>query len=120
MSREWTEEDEERYQLDREKWQLERIRKIRDKAEKRYNELEANYNDTGSSSTYRSMKYYEDLLNICDMARKSVEGVCSRCESHRRAADVFIKKYQEAKASDLTDILTFDNVIADFTSCKYL
>ena len=117
MSKNWTEEDEFKIRDDRKKYNEERIKKVLEKSEKKYTDLETNYNCTGSPSTYRTMQHYKDLIDICEMALQTVRGSCPYCESHKRTARNFAKKYRDAKAVGMTDVLNFDEVISDFEQC---
>ncbi len=119
MNKEWTEEDEISSQSAFNELKRKRIKKIFEKAEKKYFELEANYNCTGSSSTYRTMQYYNDIMEICRLALQTVDKNCSRCESHRRTARRFVNKYREAKSNNFTDMLNFDSIIDDFLQCQW-
>lgn len=119
MMTELTESEENKINQDRKNHQLKLIRDIQNKAQKKYDELEANYNDTGSSSTYRTMHYYDDLITVCRLAVEAVNRSCSHCDQHERTAKSLIKKYQDAKATNMADILTFDNVIADLIHCRF-
>lgn len=119
MDKEWTESEENELIREQRERQLKMIRDIQNKAEKKYNNLEANYNDTGSENTYRSMHYYDNLIKICQLAADAIKGNCSRCEAHKNTAEMFVKKYQDAKTLNMTDVLNFDSIISDFIQCKF-
>ncbi len=119
MSKEWTEDDELRYERERKSSKEKEILKMRDDAQKKFNEHEYNYQYTGSGSTYRTMIKYENIIEVCNLALKALNNECRHCESHRRTVDSRIKKYEEAKKAGLNEVLDFDEIIKDLYSCKY-
>lgn len=84
MSREWTEQDEDKFRADRRSEKAAVIRRVMADAQKRLEKAEENYQSTGSASASRTVQKYEEIVMVCEMALESLEQECYRCALHRR------------------------------------
>lgn len=119
MNGQWNEEAQLRYERERKSAKEKEILKMRDDAQKKYDEHEYNYQFTGSGSTYRTMRRYENIIEVCNLALQALNNECPHCESHKRTVKSCMEKYRNAKEFNMADVLTFDNVIADFQYCMF-
>lgn len=97
MSREWTEEDEDRCRADRKRWQQDKINKLRAEAQKKYDTNYENYQSTGAPSQERACRKWEDILEICSLAESGLNQSCIRCELRSKNARSRGKSLEERK-----------------------
>lgn len=87
------------------------IDSVYQKAEKRYNELERNYNDSGSGRTRTSMYWWEDIMNVCQLAEYAITADCPKCADRKRDIQNLIHKYRAKSQMDST--VRIEDVIND-------
>jgi hypothetical protein len=102
--REWTEADEDRYRASERARKTALIDKIEKDARKRYEQAEENYQSAGSLSSYRSMEKWRDLLDVCSMARESMEQSCYRCEQRYKNGKSIAEMLRQRKACGVESI----------------
>lgn len=102
--REWTDEDEDRYRASERARKTALIDKIEKDARKRYEQAEENYQSAGYLSSYRSMEKWRDLLDLCSMARESMEKSCYWCEQRYRNGKSIAEMLRQRKACGVESI----------------
>lgn len=102
--REWTEEDEDRLKASEWKRKTDLIDKIESNAQRRYDQAEENYQSAGSLSSYRSMQKWQDVLDVCKMARESLEKSCWHCDQRYKHGKAMAEKLKERKACGVEKI----------------
>lgn len=93
--REWTEEDQLRMESEMKSENERTVRRILADAEKKLANAEANHNAVGSASTERTMRKWEDMVRVCEMALESISQTCRRCESRRTNAKHLVNQLKE-------------------------
>ncbi len=97
----------------------EELDKLYDEYERKYTKAELNYNDTGSPSTYRTMKKYEFIMDIIVYAEEQLASGCRSCKRHADNVEMTVKRWEGYKAANMVGMLDFDRVISDINDLKY-
>ena len=71
--------------------------RIKQDAEKKYDKYWYEYQVSGSTSTERTARKYEDLITVCELALLGLDDECSRCRARRKNGLEFIKKLRESQ-----------------------
>ena len=113
---EWTERDEDQLRTDRRREQEKTVRRVMEEAQKRLDKAEENYNCTGSASAARTVRKYEDLVMVCEMALDSMSRECGRCALHRRNGAGIVKQLRERRQlgeqMPIEEAITFVEAVA--------
>ena len=87
--------------VDTQKRELLLIGKVYSYAERHANDLQRTYDDTGSAKTYSTLRIYQDIMRVCDIAESAARHSCSRCDQRRREISAAIRTFEaRANASD--------------------
>lgn len=93
--------DYENYKIELYSKELERIRK-------KLAEAEYNYQCTGSSSTMRTVRKYETLEDVYQLALESLTGNCRRCASTERHVRALLSKYKDDSVDYKSSVIRED------------
>lgn len=117
MSIEWTEQDEDKFRADRRSEKTAVIRRVMADAQKRLEKANENYQCVGSASAARTVRKYEEIVMVCEMALESLEQECGRCALHRRNGSHITEELRKRAQHDTH--MPIDEAISFIESVAY-
>lgn len=80
---------------ERQKSKRDLVCRLKAEAEKKYDKYWYEFQVSGSTSSEKTAKKYEDLITVCDLALQGFEIQCSRCRTRRHNGVEIIKNLQQ-------------------------
>lgn len=107
------------YRAERQQEKRKLVCRIKRDAEKKSDKYWYEYQVSGSTSTERTARKYEDLITVCELALRGLDDECSRCRVRRKNGQELIKKLRESqelgeRTISISDAINMIDVISAY------